>query len=153
MLKQLHYLTLFALAFVILSSLVTMMIIFTGGSLDGADVRGLLLTQLVSVPMALGLLALEINAFVRLNGWRDGLKLLWQKIPAWLVLAFILVNSLVFIGELSVLLLDYLMQGSGSWTDHVPLLAMLSSSAAFSVIYGKTAQLYGNGVKSVGRWP
>ncbi len=153
MLKQLHYLTLFALGFVILSSLVTMMIIFTGGSLDGADVRGLLLTQLVSVPVAVLLIGIEVSAFVRLNGWRNGLQLLWQKIPAWLVLAFALVNSLVFIGELSVLLLDYLMQGSPSWTDHVPLIAMLTSSSAFAVLYGKTAQLYGNGVRSLGRWP
>ncbi len=151
--KQVHYLALFLLAFVILSSLVTMMIVFTGGSLEGADVRGLLLTQLASVPVGLGILAFEISGFVRLNGWRKGLNLLWQKIPAWLVLAFVLVNSLVLIGELSVLLLDYLMQGSTAWTDHVPLLSMLSSSAAFSVLYGKTAQLYGNGVKTLGRWP
>ena len=153
MYKQFHYLALFILAFVVLSSLVTMMIVFTGGSLEGADVRGLLLTQLAAVPVGLGILALELSSFVRLNGWRDGVRLLWQKIPAWLVLAFVLVNSLVLVGELSVLLLDYLMQGSPAWTDHVPLLAMLSSSAAFSVLYAKTAQLYGNGVKSLGRWP
>ncbi len=153
MYKQFHYLALFILAFVVLSSLVTMMIVFTGGSLEGADVRGLLLTQLAAVPICLGILAFEVNSFVRLNGWGNGFRLLWQKIPAWLVLAFVLVNSLVLVGELSVLLLDYLMQGSPAWTDHVPLLAMLSSSSAFSVLYAKTAQLYGSGVKSLGRWP
>ena len=153
MLKQIHYLALFALGFIVLSSLVTMMIVFTGGRLDGADVAGLLYTQLVSVPIAVGILAIEVGAFVRLNGWRRGLRLLWEKVPAWLVLAFVLVNSLVLVGELSVLLLDYLMQGSPAWTDHVPLLAMLSASSAFCVLYGKTAQLYGNGVEALGRWP
>ncbi|MEM9208051.1 MAG: hypothetical protein AAGA61_02295 [Pseudomonadota bacterium] len=153
MYKQIHYLALFALAFIILSCLFTLMIVFTGGSLTGADVRGLLLTQLLSIPLSLGVLAVEVRAFVRLNGWRIGLALLWQKIPAWLVLAFVLLNSLVLIGELSVVLLDYLMQKSSALTDHVPLLALLSASSAFAVLYGKTAQRYGSGIKTLGRWP
>ena len=73
MLKQIHYLALFALGFIVLSSLVTMMIVFTGGRLHGADVAVLLYTQLVSVPIAIGILAIEVGAFVRLNGWRRGL--------------------------------------------------------------------------------
>lgn len=151
--KQLHYLLLIALGAMILGSLTTMMITFMGGRFTGTDLHGLLLAQIVSIPIAALLVGYEVAAFVRGNGWGPGLALLWQKIPAWLVLALVLLNSLVLIGELSVLLLDYLMGEALPWTEHVPLMALLTCSVAFAVIYGKLAQLYGSGVKSVGRWP
>lgn len=145
--------TLFLLGLIILSSLVTLMVVFTGGSFTGADLTGLFLIQVVSVPAAILILALEILAFVRPNGWKLGLGLLWSKIPAWLVLALLLLNSLVLIGELSVVLLNHLMEESVHWSEHVPLAALLSSSLAFAVIYAKVAQLYWKGTASVGRWP
>jgi len=151
--KQLHYLLLIALGAMILGSLITMMITFMGGSFTGTDLRGLLLAQVVSIPIATLVVGYEVAAFVRGNGWGPGFKLLWQKIPAWLVLALVLVNSLVLIGELSVFLLDYLLGEPLPWTEHVPLLALLTCSIAFAVIYAKLAQLYGNGVAEIGRWP
>jgi len=133
--------TLFLLGCLMLSCLVTLMVVFTGGSFTGADLTGLFLIQLFAIPVALLILAVEVAAFVRPNGWARGLRLLWTKIPAWLVLALVLLNSLVFIGELSVVLLDHLMDVPVPWTEHVPLVALLSTSLAFAVIYAKVAQL------------
>jgi hypothetical protein len=151
--KYSFYALLSLLSLVILSCLLTLMVIFMGGSFTGADLNGLLLVQTAAIPVTLLFVAAEIRGFVRLNGWRVGLALLWRKIPAWLVLALVLLNSLVFVGELSVLLIDYLMDEPLPWTDHVPLLSLLCSSLAFTVLYAKVAQLYWNGVTRLGRWP
>ena len=133
--------------------LLTMMIVFTGGSFTGTDLSTLLWLQAAAIPFAVAVVAVEVAAFVRLNGWRTGLLMLWQKIPAWLVLALLLLNSLVFLGEFSVLLLNYLTGEASPWSDHVPLLSLLACSMAFAILYGKTAQLYWNGITRLGRWP
>ena len=133
--------------------LLTMMIVFTGGSFTGTDLTGLLWLQAMTIPLAIAVIGLEVAAFVRLNGWATGLVMLWQKIPAWLVLALLLLNSLVFLGEFSVLLLDYLTGESSPWSEHIPLLSLLACSVAFAILYGKTAQLYWNGITRLGRWP
>lgn len=147
------YTWLFLLGLVILSCLVTLMVAMTGGSLTGADLTGLLIIQSASIPLTFLYVAIETATFVRLNGWKLGLGLLWRKIPAWLVLALLLLNSLVFIGELSVLLLDYLMEERLPWSEHVPFVALLFASLAFAVLYAKVAQLYWDGVTRLGRWP
>lgn len=144
---------LFFFGLIILTCLITLMVAFTGGSFTGADLNGLLVAQTAAIPIALLVVGAEVAAFVRLNGWHVGLALLWRKIPAWLVLALLLLNSLVFIGELSVLLLNHLMEESLPWREHVPLFSMLVSTLAFAVLYAKVAQLYWNGVTSLGRWP
>ncbi len=151
--KLVLFSTLFLLGLIILSSLVTLMVVFTGGSFTGADLTGLFLIQILAVPVATLILGYEIAAFVLPNGWKGGLAMLWAKIPAWLILALVLLNSLVLVGELSVVLLNHLMEESVPWTEHVPLIALLSSSLAFAVIYAKTEQLYGTGTANVGRWP
>ena len=151
--KHILFSTLFLLGCLMLSCLVTLMVVFTGGSFTGADLTGLFLIQLFAVPVTTLIVAREIAAFVRPNGWARGLAMLWQKIPAWLVLALVLLNSLVLIGELSVVLLNHLMEEPVPWTEHVPLVALLSTSLAFSVMYAKVAQLYWNGTVTLGRWP
>lgn len=151
--KRLLYFGLFLLGAMILSCLVTLMIAFTGGSFAGADLSGLLLLQIAAIPASLLVVAMEIAAFVRTNGWRNGLAMLWDRIPAWLVLAIVLLNSLVLIGELSVLLLRHLMDEPISLIEQVPLLALLSGSAAFALLYAKAARMYGSGTVRVGRWP
>lgn len=151
--KYLVYGLLAVFAAMIPACLLTMMIVFTGGSVAGADLTALFLMQAAAVPLAAVVVAAEVAAFVHPNGWRVGLGMLWARIPAWLVLALVLLNSLVFIGELSVLLLDYLTGEKTPWREHVPLLSLLACSTAFAVLYAKTAQLYGRGVKSLGRWP
>ena len=151
--KFLLYALLTAFGVMIPGCLLTMMVVFTGGSFSGADLKGLLWLQAMAIPFAVAVIAFEVTAFVRLNGWRTGLRMLWQKIPAWLVLALLLLNSLVFLGELSVLLLNYLTGESSPWSEHVPLLSLLACSVAFAVLYGKTAQLYWNGITRLGRWP
>ena len=151
--RRLLYFGLFLLGAMILSCLVTLMIAFTGGSFAGADLSGLLLLQGAAIPAALLVIALEIAAFVRAGGWRGGLAMLWDRVPAWLVLALVLVNSLVLIGELSVLLLRHLTDEPVSLIEQVPLLALLCSSAAFALLYAKAATMYGGGTSRVGRWP
>jgi hypothetical protein len=151
--KYLLYSLLAGFGIMIPGCLLTMMIVFTGGSFSGADLSGLLLAQAAMIPIALGVIVLEVSAFVRLNGWRTGIRLLWQKIPAWLVLVLLLLNSLVFLGELSVLLLNRLTGVASPWTEHVPLISLLACSLAFAIVYGKAAQLYWNGITRLGRWP
>lgn len=151
--KLLLYALLTVFGIMIPGCLLTMMIVFTGGSFTGTDLTGLLWMQAMVIPIAVALIAHEVAAFVRLNGWRTGLMMLWQKIPAWLVLALLLLNSLVFLGEFSVLLLNYLTGETSPWSEHVPLMSLLSCSVAFAILYGKTAQLYWNGIRRLGRWP
>ena len=151
--RRFLYWVLYLLAVLMLSCLVTLMIAFMGGSFEGADLSGLFVIQAAAIPIALVVIVRETAAFVGPNGWRKGLGMLWQRIPAWLVLALVLVNSLVLIGELSVLLLQYLLDTPVSWIEQVPLVALLVSSIAFAILYAKASRLYGQGTTNVGRWP
>ena len=81
--KYLLHALLFFFGLIILTCLVTLMVVFTGGSFTGADLNGFLLAQTIAMPVALLIIGIEVAAFVRLNGWSLGLALLWRKIPAW----------------------------------------------------------------------
>lgn len=153
MARQLLYAGLYFMGVLMLSCLVTLMIAFMGGSFEGADLSGLFVIQAAAIPIALLIVVREFAAFVGPNGWRKGLGMLWQRIPAWLVLALVLVNSLVLIGELSVWLLQHLLDQPVSWLEQVPLVALLVSSIAFAILYAKASRLYGQGTTNVGRWP
>ncbi|MDX1481391.1 MAG: hypothetical protein R3315_06940 [Woeseiaceae bacterium] len=152
MARGLLYSGLYLLGVLILSCLVTLMIAFMGGSFAGGDLSGLFIIQAAAIPVALLVVAREVAAFVGPNGWRRGLGMLWERVPAWLVLALVLLNSLVLIGELSVLLLQFLLDEPLSWVEQVPLIALLVSSVAFSILYAKAASLYGKATTQIGRW-
>jgi len=151
--ESLIYIALIALGILILSCLVTVMVTFISFGAPGADMQMLFAAQALATPLALAIVAVDLLSYGRTIGWRDGLLAIWSGIPAWLVLALLLLNSLVLIGEMSYLLLIHLTSEAVPWVSHAQLLCMLSCSAAFCSLYARHTSRSGGPPVSVGRWP
>ena len=145
--------TLYALATVIVSCLLTTMVMFISTGSSGSDIHTLLATQTVATPLALTIVIVDLLLYARSCGVGHGLRMIWSGITAWLILALVVLNSLVIIGELSFLLLVHLTAQTTSWNDHVPLLCMLTCSLAFAALFVRSAQRSGDAPAAIGRWP
>ena len=97
--------TLYVLATVIVSCLLTTMVMFISTGSSGSDIHTLLATQTVATPLALTIVIVDLLLYARSGGVGHGLRMIWSGTPAWLILALVVLNSLVIIGELSFLLL------------------------------------------------
>ena len=143
-------LTLACLAIVAAMSLVSLMVLFVAGDLSGPDLEGLTTVQLVSIPVAAGIVIFVVALFVSASGRREGLRRLWSAIPQWLVFAYVLVNSLTFIGELATLIMYRAMGQEIPAANHVPLLSLFATTTAFVVLFARMRAGKGDGLK--GRW-
>jgi len=148
MVRNLLTITLIALGFVIFSCLITMMVMFVSLSGGGSDQVAFLGLQAVVAPIALVIFAVDVSMRIASQGQREALRSLWHGIPAWLVLALVLVNSLVLIGELAHFVLRYFDDEGIRWIEHSPLVCILCCSLAFCTIYARTSQR----AASIGRW-
>ena len=121
----------FGWAVLLLSSLLTMMAVFTGST--GSDLHGLLYVQSLLLPVAGIGIAYYLWKAGRLAEDRRGAALLWRHTPGWLVCAVACTASLTLIAELTLLLLHLLDAGTRPWWEHVPGLGALLSSVAFAL--------------------
>jgi hypothetical protein len=142
---------LLVLGLVILSCQATMMYVFIGGS-GGSDAQALLTAQAWVAPAALLVFLALLLRDVARDGWRGCVRGLWRPLPAWIVLALVVLNLLVFIGELSLFLRARLMAHQALWFEHAPLLCVLGCSLAFVALYGRSSLANDAAHATVGRW-
>lgn len=124
----------FVLAFELLVfalACVGMMAAFLGG---GGYLGALLVLLGLSMPVSLLVQLAGIAWFVKRNGFGGGFAALWRAVPQWLAIAFWLAITLVFCGELALVIALKLMNVPPAPWQHLPLLAGLLAAVAYCVI-------------------
>lgn len=135
------------LAALSLSCLVSLMISFMGGV--RADFGLLVSAQRFGIVFAVAVAAVSLAYFVRLG---DAWRAVWQHIPGWLVFAVLVLNSLVFIGELSYALLLPSEVPFADWRNHSSLICLLACSIAYALVSASAHSLAGHPPYSKERW-
>lgn len=141
--------TMIALAATTLSCTVSMMYVFMSGDAGGSDVRALITLQTIAVPIALVIFSAELIRRSRESGLGKALTDIWRSTPASVVVAVLLINLLVGIGELALLLRVRLNGEPALWFEHAPLVCALSCSLAFCALYARANPSDSRGVT---RW-
>ena len=135
-LKQLSpYIVLAVLGAIIATCLVSLMVVFMGGPQGASDFRSLLSLQLAAIPLALLAAAVSLATVGIREGLGPAVKSIWRALPTWMLLGFIVLNSLCVFGEVSLLIVAYATEATVPWQEHVPLISMLSCSVAFMIVY------------------
>ncbi|MEM8815074.1 MAG: hypothetical protein AAFX56_09410 [Pseudomonadota bacterium] len=147
------YVALAVLGLVIMGCLVSMMVVFMGGPQGASDFRSLLSLQLTAIPLALLAALTSIIVVGSKEGVRSGLKSLWRALPQWLVIAFVVLNSLFVFGEVSLIIVAQATDVTVPWFEHVPLICMLACSIAFLVVYAHARLGQTREPALSGRWP
>ena len=145
--------TLVILAIVVGSCLVSLMVLFMGGGVDGAEVKPLLQLQLASVPLAVVLAVYCFTGFVLGEGWRKGLRRLWVAMPQWLVFIFLLLNAVSVSGVIANLIVAGATTNSVSLIEYAPLLGALACSSADLLLDARRRSKRGEKPALAGRWP
>lgn len=129
------YIVLAVLGTVIVTCLVSLMVVFMGGPQGASDFRALLSLQLAAIPF--GLLAVAVSLATRgiREGFGPAVRSIWRALPTWMLLGFLVLNSLCVFGEVSLLIVAYATEATVPWQDHVPLISMLFCSIAFMIVY------------------
>jgi hypothetical protein len=143
---------LIVLAMIVMSCLISTMTVFMGGGRQGPDFYSLMVVQVVSIPVA-AVLAVG-SLLLTSSSDQDGSALgrVWQALPQWMVFGFLLLNSLVVAGEAAFLIVSNATEQVVTWTDHVPLISMLSCTLAFCIVFGSARLLAGKSTAMSGRW-
>ena len=141
--------TMIALAAVTLSCTISMMYVFMSGDAGGSDVRALITLQTIAVPIALIIFFAELINRSRKTGLGKAFAGIWNSTPASVVVAVLLINLLVVIGELALLLRVRLSGEPALWFEHAPLVCALSCSLAFCALYARANP---NDSRGVTRW-
>ena len=150
--RQLQKGLLVALAGAGASCTLTMMYVFLSGNPGGGDMRALLTLQASAIPVALAVLLIDIGMRIRSNGLRVAFTDIWRALPAWLLLALLLLNLLVGIGELALLLRQHLTDQPAGWFEHVPLVSALTCSLAVASLYARLRPASADVQAGVARW-
>lgn len=129
------------------------MVVFMSGNQTGVDLQGLMLIQATMIPAGVMTIAVILIVFVTRNGWSEGVQRLWNSIPQWMVFVFLLLNSLVVAGEVAFLIVTQAKQQEIHWSNHIPLLCMLSCSLAFVLLYATCHPSSSESPTMSGRWP
>ncbi len=137
-----------AFAIAIASCAISIMYVFISGDGGGGDMQVLLQVQAAAIPLALIVFVTELA--IQDSGSR--LAAVWRAIPAWLVLALLLFNLLVAIGELSLFLRARLTEHPIRWFEHAPLLCVVSCSLAVSALYARAYPAANGAASAVKRW-
>ena len=150
MTAQIRTAAMIVLALTIASCTVSMMYIFISGKPGGGDMQTLLLAQTLAIAPAI--LVVIANQLFQLRDGKHGLGNIWRAIPAWLVLALLLPNLLVVIGELSLFLRARLTNGPVHWFEHAPLVCTFACSLALAALYARSYPPGDENAAGVGRW-
>ena len=132
------------LAMVVGSCLISTMALFMGGGQAGADLRELLLLQLISIPVAIVASALAISSY--------SAKRLYAAVPQWMAFGFFLLFLLVASGEVAFLIVSRAAEVEVAWTAHAPLLSMFFCSLAICALYAYAGLKSGRPNPTSGRW-
>ena len=140
------------LAIVSLSCVVSLMILFVGGGRPGSDTQQLLLFQAFTAPVALGVAVWGMQRFARSGGFKAGLQKMWSATPQWLVFVFLLLNSLVLLGEIAYVIVMRATSQSIGWHEHVPFITMVLTTTAYVVLHALVNSAPGSPPAMSGRW-
>jgi hypothetical protein len=132
------------LAMVVGSCLISTMAIFMGGGQMGADLRELMMLQLISIPVAIVALMLAISSY--------SAKRLYAAVPQWMAFGFFLLFLLVASGEVAFLIVSRAADVRVEWTAHAPLLSMFFCSLAICALYAFSGLKSGRPNPTSGRW-
>lgn len=146
------YIGLYFLAVLMLFCLVTLMHSFMGGRADNPDVVALGNLQIGGSLLSAVIIGVALAFFARENGLRPALRRIWEHTPGWLVFSLILLNSLVFIGELSYVLIGHAIDPTKDRADHLSLICLLLASLAFLALFATQHVRSGNPPFSKERW-
>lgn len=116
-----------------------MMALFLGSR--SQDLYALLLAQAILALVSCLVAVLVFAGAAQRPGPTRAMRALWQNIPGWMVFVVLSANSLVLIAEMSLLLLNALLDENRPWFEHVPVVAALCSSVALALVYGFRAML------------
>ena len=145
--------TLVVLAIVVGSCLVSMMVLFMGGGVDGSEVKPLLQLQLASVPVGLMIVGYCVAGVVGGAGWRAGLHQLWTAMPQWLVFIFLLLNAVAVSGVAANVIVVHGTQDTVGMLEYAPLLSTLTCSPAYLLLDARLRSKRGDKPALAGRWP
>ena len=135
-----------------ISCLISLMALFIGGGQVGTDLRGLVYLQAGLTPLALGVAVASVYPFVSSQGWSKGAQAMWRAIPQWLVFVFLLLNSLVLMGELAYVIIMQATNDVVRWHEHIPLVCLLVCSSAYLALYARANSYPGSPPAMSGRW-
>lgn len=119
----------------ILTSLVSIMHAFMGGSSDNPDFLQLHAYQVFGIGLSIAVLVYSLVFFSRTGTLQAGFVAAWQHIPGWLIFGVVLLNLLALCGELSYLLLAGATELMTEWINHVALVCLGASSIAFMFLF------------------
>ncbi len=129
-----------------------MMYVFMRGDAGGGDVNALLNAQLAFTAIALLALVIDLSISAIKEGLGTSLRRIWKAIPGWAVLALLLTNLLVGIGELALYLRFRLGGSTVEWYEHTPLVCALTCSLLFCSLYARANPSAAEGSSSLRRW-
>lgn len=137
-------------AMLVLSCLISLMAAFMGG--EPGDFAVLNSLQRFGILAALAAMLASVLHFSRRSDELGTWQAIWQHIPGWLVFVVLLLNSLVFVGELSFLLLASVDPPLRDWTNHTALVCLFLSSVAYSLTSATARAVDGLPPLSKARW-
>ena len=140
------------LATMVLTSLVSVMHAFMGGSGRNPDFLQLRSYQVFGIGLSAAVLLYSLVFFSRNGTLSAGLGKAWRHIPGWLVFSAIVLNLLVLVGELSYLLLRNATDLMTEWINHVALVCLGTSSIAFAFMFAVSHAYSGGEPFSKARW-
>ncbi|HEX6928692.1 MAG TPA: hypothetical protein VF267_05560 [Gammaproteobacteria bacterium] len=117
--------------FVFLLACIGMMVVFVGGE---GYLPVLLILLILATPVSLLTAIAGFGWFVKRAGFGGAAAAAWRTIPQWLAVTFWLGITLVFCGELALLIAARLADKPPGLWQHLPLLAGLVSAAAFCLL-------------------
>ena len=132
------------LAMVVASCLISTMALFMGGGQAGADLRDLMLLQLISIPVAMVAIVMAVSSY--------NVKRLYATVPQWMAFGFFLLLLLVASGEVAFLIVSRAADVEVAWTAHAPLLSMFFCSLAICALYAYAGIRAGRPNPTSGRW-
>ncbi len=130
---------LFIAAFGVLLALVALMGLFLGAS--GADLEALLHILLLGVVPTLVVVFGVLRDLSQEPGSDGVLGRIWRRLPRWVVVAFALASSLIFLAELAVFMVQHMSGLQPTWDYYVPILTGTFYGLAFCVLFTKVAPI------------
>ena len=128
------------------------MAVFMGGGQQGPDLHALMILQFASIPVSIVAMLGSFLLIKLTSPSNSTLKRIWSAVPQWMVLGFLLLNSLVVAGEMAFIIVSKATDQVVAWTAHAPLVSMLTCSLAFCIIFGSASLLAGKSSAMSGRW-
>ena len=135
-----------------ISCLISLMALFMGGGQGGSDLRGLMYLQAGLTPIALGVAVVSAYRFASNQELARGAQAMWRAIPQWLVFIFLMLNSLVLLGEVALVVMMRATDEAVQWHVHIPLVCLFVCSSAYLVLYARANSYPGSPPAMSGRW-